>query len=209
MTQPKRFPFEKMWSFQSVEHQIASELSYFNWYQIVQELQKAFNAFAALLQKILYDPSANRLEIDTEKANQFLTLYFGNGKKSEDTLERGLYALDIIQREFEGRYAVLCRGYNEEITPASHHQMTMIFYRKMYPLVWALWHQIAKQIEMKGSGLGQIRKWFAEREDYMTEDELKAEETQLIETGRMLVWKEEEEDAEKEIKAEEIFIEDE
>ncbi|MFQ5822339.1 MAG: hypothetical protein ACE5I5_20385 [Candidatus Heimdallarchaeota archaeon] len=184
MTQ--RFPFEKMWSFQSVEHQIAAELSYFNWYQVIQELQKAFNAFAALLQKILYDTSDDRIEINPEKANKFLELYFGNGKESNDTIERGLYALDIVQREFEGRYAVLCRGYNEEISPASHHQMTMIFYKKMYPLVWELWHRIADQIEMKSSGLAQIVKWLKERADVMTEEELEAEEDRMVKAGEMI-----------------------
>lgn len=174
------FPFEKMWSFQSVEHQIAQELSYFNWYQVVQEPQKAMWAFANLLMKLIYAPP-NRLdlEIDRETAQSFLTLYFGNG--GQDPVGQGLYALDVIQREFEGEYVVLCRGYKDmNLDPAGHHQMVMLLYQKMLPLLWELWHQIADQIDTKGGDMLQLRKWLEEREGLPTEEEIEA---QLLKEG--------------------------
>ena len=177
-----QFPFEKMWGFQNVEHQIAMELSYFNWYQIVQELQKAFNAFASLLMKLLYATSEDSIKINNDTAKEVLGLYFGNGTGTT-VIDKGLYALDVVQREFQGRYTILCRGYNEEITPASHHQKVMTLYQKMYPLVWELWHQIAEQTEVQGAGIPE--EWLKDVQ-LPTGEEAEAEDQEMVHDGVMI-----------------------
>lgn len=172
------FPFEKMWSFQNVEHQISMELSYFNWYLIVQEPQKAFWAFANLLMKILYLPPTEEptLQINTEDAKQFLALYFGK-KNPQNNQDRGLYALDIIERETTEKYAILCRGYGDELKPNGHHGLVMLIYQDLWPLLWKLWHQIASQVDTKGGSMMQLKTWLEDRDQLPTEEEVEAQLT--------------------------------
>lgn len=209
MSKPTRFPFEKIFSYQGFEEQIAYELSLFNWYLSVQESQRAFWQFAIILRKILAD-TKDRIVIDKKKATRFLALYFGresNGspqKKAQDeqALDRGLYSLDIIEREFDDAYGVLTRGWGAVKTkvqgktvwtPAligtgDHHKTVMKFHGEMQPIMFDLWHEIATAVEMRSGGIPP--EWLKEDKPPTEEEseEMKTdfflEERRLIETGK-------------------------
>jgi hypothetical protein len=207
VSKPNRFPFEKIFSYQGFEEQIAYELSLFNWYLSVQESQRAFWQFAIILRKILADKE-NRIVIDKKKANRFLTLYFGqksNGEPKTDTakaLDRGLYALDIIEREFDEGYGILTRGWGASKTkkkgktiwtPAiigagNHHTMVMRFHSDMQPIMFDLWHEIASVVEIRSGGVPA--EWLKENKSPSEEEseEMKTEnfleERRLIEAGK-------------------------
>jgi hypothetical protein len=203
MSKSNRFPFEKIFSYQGFEEQIAYELSLFNWYMSVQESQRAFWQFSIILRKILGDKH-DRIPIDKKKANRFLELYFGretNGNPGREALDRGLYALDIIEREFDDAYGILTRGWGAiktkvkgktVWTPAligagDHHSKVMRFHGIMQPLMFELWHQIADVVEDRSSGIPP--EWLKD-EEKPTEEQLAEmrreaflEERRLIESG--------------------------
>jgi len=139
-------------------------LASFNFFEQWKEPQKAHWVFYRLLKLIKHDPKQRvKLdESDKEKADKFIQLYEGNGKSDAPPMERGLYALDIISREFteQDELGNVCRGYDATrekklgrwivkpvISPRVHHSYLMRYYKKIDALMYQLWHEIAEQVE--------------------------------------------------------------
>ncbi len=153
-----KFQFTKMWAWRSFIFQVRMELSYANWYQIINEYIDAFGAFSILLMKIRFDPK-KRLPLDKDEVKEYQDAFWGD-PESNDPMKIGLYALQPVQREFdEETHGVYLRGVGRTkipnprdpnkqiwstsvIKPDHHHKMIIRYYRKMFPLYYSLWHQI-------------------------------------------------------------------
>jgi len=177
----KSYPVDKVLSFLSIESQVERNLSQFNFFEDWREPQKAYWVFARLLERLKHDPK-HRVKLDWGKVDQFLDLFYGNGKEDAPPKERGLYALDIISREFteQDELGNVCRGYaatrvrkagrwiiKPVVSPSVHHSLLMWYYKRLNPLLYFLWHQIAEEVE-GGQFRGVKLKWIGEKK---TEDE--------------------------------------
>jgi hypothetical protein len=154
----------RVWAYKHFTHQLRFELSVVNWYRISGQLMDAFEAFVSVLTLVKSDPSDKKIKLNEEKTREYLKLWFGTDHSSIDPMKRGLYAFQVVQREFDPEHVVYCRGFSRKkvddprnpgrkvwvtdtLTPEVHHTATMKLYQKMLPTMMELWHTIRRFVE--------------------------------------------------------------